>query len=161
MFLLSPWHWFSNFAIVKKVVYHWNYQPRPFLAFKHGGFIITEYIFPISFRRKTFKWLLLPSSSQEIPEMRNAAIYSFVSSTGEEMSEKDLVETQRLKQSVHWSSLSTWTISWGKPLGMICQKSLWWRRGEELPGFVSWGYFWVSPGEMHKSRAHCSLFCFI
>lgn len=38
-----------------KVVYYGNYQPRPFLAFKCGGFAITEYIFLISFSRKTFK----------------------------------------------------------------------------------------------------------
>lgn len=45
---------------------------------------------------KLLNELFLPSSSQEIPEMGNAAIYSLVSSTGQEMSEKVLLETQRL-----------------------------------------------------------------
>lgn len=47
--------------------------------------------------------------------MGNAAIYSVVSSAGEEISGKVLVETQRfVLRSCIRSALGTWTFSWGK-----------------------------------------------
>lgn len=77
----------------------WELPAQAFSSIICGSFAITEFIFPISFSRKTSKLLFLPLSSQGIPEMGNAAIYSIVSSAGEEMSEKVLLERQIVLRS--------------------------------------------------------------
>lgn len=134
VFLLSPWH---RFWFPAKIVHYGNYQLRPFLAFKRGGFAITKHIFCISFSRKAFKWLFLPSSSQEIPEMGNAAIYSVVSSTGVKK-----VLTEIVLRSCIRSVWAPGPSAGGKALEMICQEPLWWSgEEEEFSGFVSVGLF--------------------